>query len=175
MLALTGRVFSPSSVRPTPSAGGYELAQQMLGEALNIASQLSDPKLMAGLLGARSIVNYHFLRLREAAADGLRSEQSGGSGNCSVGSRCSIASSISDIATVLDVLKRRRESEMNWNLWRRRSANPTRTRAASSREPDQIWPSTRSCRTRNRHPGGARSPNQRCPVFLLGRSSPRYS
>jgi len=43
---------------------------------LNIASQLSDPKLVAGLLGARSIVNYQFFRLRETAADG---EKSGGS------------------------------------------------------------------------------------------------
>jgi hypothetical protein len=45
-------------------------------EALNIASHLSDPKLEARLLGARSAVNYQFLRLNEAAADG---EKSGGS------------------------------------------------------------------------------------------------
>ena len=31
------------------------------------------------MLGARSTVNFHFFRLREAAADGLRSEQLGGS------------------------------------------------------------------------------------------------
>jgi tetratricopeptide (TPR) repeat protein len=57
-------------------AGAYEPAHETLEEALNISSQLSDPKLMAGLLGARSIVNHLFLRLREAAADG---EKSGGS------------------------------------------------------------------------------------------------
>jgi tetratricopeptide (TPR) repeat protein len=57
-------------------AGAYEPAHETLEEALNIASQLPDPKLMAGLLGARSIVNYQFFRLREAAADG---EKSGGS------------------------------------------------------------------------------------------------
>ena len=34
---------------------------------------------MARLLGARSIVNFHFFRLKEAAADGFRSEQLGGS------------------------------------------------------------------------------------------------
>jgi tetratricopeptide (TPR) repeat protein len=61
------------------TAGGYDPAHEALDEALNIASQLSDPKLRARLLGARSIVNLHFLRLREAAADGLFSEQSGGS------------------------------------------------------------------------------------------------
>ena len=60
-------------------ARAYEPAQEALREALNIASQLSDPKLMAGLLGARSVVNFHFFRLREAVADGLFSGQSGGS------------------------------------------------------------------------------------------------
>jgi tetratricopeptide (TPR) repeat protein len=58
---------------------GCESANQALQEALNIASQLSDPKLEARVLGARSIVNLHFFRLREAAADGLLSEQLGGS------------------------------------------------------------------------------------------------
>jgi len=57
-------------------AGAYEPAHETLEEALNISSQPSDPKLIAGLLGARSIVNHLFLRLREAAADG---EKSGGS------------------------------------------------------------------------------------------------
>jgi tetratricopeptide (TPR) repeat protein len=56
-------------------AGDYEPAHKALEEALNIASQHSDPKLMAGLFGARSIVNYQFLRLRETAAD---AEKSGG-------------------------------------------------------------------------------------------------
>jgi tetratricopeptide (TPR) repeat protein len=58
------------------TGGSYESAHEAMREALNVASHLSDPKLMARLLGARSIVNYHFLRLREAAADG---EQSSGS------------------------------------------------------------------------------------------------
>jgi predicted ATPase len=57
-------------------AGTYEPAHEALTEALDIASQLSDSKLMAGLFGARSVVNYLFLRLREAAADG---ERAGGS------------------------------------------------------------------------------------------------
>jgi tetratricopeptide (TPR) repeat protein len=57
----------------------YEPAQEALREALKIASQLSDPQLVANVLGARSIVNVQFFRLREAAADGLRSEQLGGS------------------------------------------------------------------------------------------------
>jgi len=57
------------------AVGGYEPANEALQEALNIASQLSDPRLEARAFGARSIVNLHFFRLREAAADGLRSEQ----------------------------------------------------------------------------------------------------
>jgi tetratricopeptide (TPR) repeat protein len=60
-------------------AEGYEPAHEALREAFNIASQLSDPKLEARLRGVRLTVNFHFLRLREAAAAGLRSEQSGGS------------------------------------------------------------------------------------------------
>ncbi len=68
LLALLGQVHA--------IAGCYEPAHEALGNALNIASQLSDPKLVAGLLGARSIVNYQFFRLRETAADG---EKSGGS------------------------------------------------------------------------------------------------
>jgi tetratricopeptide (TPR) repeat protein len=46
---------------------------------LNITSQLADPKLEARLLAVRSTVNFHFFRLKEAAADGLRSEQLGAS------------------------------------------------------------------------------------------------
>ncbi len=57
-------------------AGSYEPAHAAMGEALNIASQLSDPELTAGLLGARSIVNYQFLRLRETATDGEKSGRS---------------------------------------------------------------------------------------------------
>src|SRR5205807_4196799 len=58
--------------------GEYEPAHKALCEALNIATQASDFKLAARLLGARSIVNFHFFRLREAADDGILSEGSGG-------------------------------------------------------------------------------------------------
>ena len=57
----------------------YEPAVEALDEALNIASQLFDPNLEATVLSARSMVNFIFFRLREAAADGFRSEQTGGS------------------------------------------------------------------------------------------------
>jgi tetratricopeptide (TPR) repeat protein len=69
-----------AAVGPSLSAAGsYEAAQAALQEALNIASRLSDRKLEARVLGARSIVNFHFFQFREAAADGLLSEQLGGS------------------------------------------------------------------------------------------------
>jgi tetratricopeptide (TPR) repeat protein len=55
----------------------YESAQEAVNEALNIATQLSDPKLEARVLGSRSILNFRYFRLREAAADGLRSEELG--------------------------------------------------------------------------------------------------
>jgi tetratricopeptide (TPR) repeat protein len=55
----------------------YEPAQEALQAALNIACELSDPKLVARVLSARSAANFLFFRLREAAADGLRSEQLG--------------------------------------------------------------------------------------------------
>jgi predicted ATPase len=61
------------------NAARYEPAQEALRDALNIASQLSDPKLEARLLGTRSMVNFHFFRFREAAADALSSEQVVGS------------------------------------------------------------------------------------------------
>jgi hypothetical protein len=61
------------------SVAGFEPENEALREALNIAFQLSDPKLVASLLAATAIVNFHFFRLREAAADGLLSEQLGGS------------------------------------------------------------------------------------------------
>jgi predicted ATPase len=60
------------------SVAGFEPENEALREALNIAFQLSDPKLVASLLAATSIVNFRFFRLREAAADGLLSEQLGG-------------------------------------------------------------------------------------------------
>jgi len=61
------------------ATGVYEPAHEALGEALNIASQLSAPKLEARLFGDRSIINFQFFRLRESATDGLLSEQLGGS------------------------------------------------------------------------------------------------
>jgi tetratricopeptide (TPR) repeat protein len=62
------------------AAGGeYEPASEALREALNIASQLSDSRLVVGLLGARCVVNFHFFRLKEAAEDGFSIEQLGGS------------------------------------------------------------------------------------------------
>jgi tetratricopeptide (TPR) repeat protein len=60
-------------------AEGYESADEALREAFNIASELPDPTLEARLRGVRLTVDMHFLRLREAAAGALRSEQSGGS------------------------------------------------------------------------------------------------
>jgi predicted ATPase len=58
------------------ATGHFQAAHDALGQAVGIASQLCDPNLVARLWGARSIVNFHFFRLNEAAADGLRSEQS---------------------------------------------------------------------------------------------------
>ena len=58
------------------SAGTYQPAFEALEEGLTIASQLSDPKLVAAIHGAGSVVNYFFLRLREAAADGERARGS---------------------------------------------------------------------------------------------------
>ncbi|HWN58725.1 MAG TPA: AAA family ATPase, partial [Methylomirabilota bacterium] len=63
----------------TAASSGYESAYEALGEAFKIASELSDPRLEARILGARSVVNLHFFRLREAAADGFLSEEMGGS------------------------------------------------------------------------------------------------
>jgi tetratricopeptide (TPR) repeat protein len=60
------------------ASGGREPACAVLREALEIASKLSDPKLEARVLGARSIVNMHFFRLKEAVADGLLSEKLAG-------------------------------------------------------------------------------------------------
>ena len=61
------------------AAGVYEPADEALSEALNIASQLSDSKLEARLLGVRSIIDIQFFRLRETVIDELLSKQSGGS------------------------------------------------------------------------------------------------
>ena len=59
-------------------AEGYEPAHVALKEALGLASQLADPKLVARLVGVRSIVNFHFFRLSEAVDDGFECEQMGG-------------------------------------------------------------------------------------------------
>ena len=61
------------------AAKAYEAADEALRDGLNIASRLSDPQLEARVLGARSTINSLFFRLREAAADGFRCEQLGGS------------------------------------------------------------------------------------------------
>jgi hypothetical protein len=53
---------------------GYEPAHEALREGFNIASQLSDPKLEARLLGVRSILNFHYFRFHETVADELRIE-----------------------------------------------------------------------------------------------------
>jgi len=39
-------------------AQGYEPAHEALNEALKLASQLADPKLVAGLIGARPFINF---------------------------------------------------------------------------------------------------------------------
>jgi len=65
LLSVLGRIRA--------AAGDYEQSHDALEDALDIASKLSDPNLMAGLLRGRSLVNYQFVRLREAADDGQRS------------------------------------------------------------------------------------------------------
>jgi tetratricopeptide (TPR) repeat protein len=57
------------------SVGDYERAQEAMRDGLNIAAQLSDPKLEAELLGVRSEINTAFSRLQEAVEDGLLCEQ----------------------------------------------------------------------------------------------------
>ena len=70
LLAVVGQASAASA--------GHEAACAALHEALEVASKLADPKLEARVLGARSILNLHFFRLKEAAADGLLSERLGG-------------------------------------------------------------------------------------------------
>jgi tetratricopeptide (TPR) repeat protein len=69
LLSVLGRIRA--------AAGDYEQSHQALNEASNIASRLSDSKLLAGLRGARSQVSYQFLQLREAADDGQQSDGTG--------------------------------------------------------------------------------------------------
>jgi tetratricopeptide (TPR) repeat protein len=61
------------------SAEGYEPAHEALSEALELSSQLADPKLVARVVGVRSILNFHFFQLREAVNDGFQSQQMVGS------------------------------------------------------------------------------------------------
>ncbi len=61
------------------AAGVYKPADEALREALNIASELSDSKLEARLLGVRSIIDIQFFRLRETVIDERLSKQLGGS------------------------------------------------------------------------------------------------
>jgi AAA ATPase domain len=57
------------------AVGACELADKAMGEAFKIASEFSDPKLMTRLHGGRSVLNYQFLRVREAAADGEKARE----------------------------------------------------------------------------------------------------
>jgi tetratricopeptide (TPR) repeat protein len=84
-LSYLGGEISPNRVRLLAvlgeASGGiadYDSAQEALREALSVASKLADPKLEARVLGARLLVNLHYFRLRESAADGFLSEQLGG-------------------------------------------------------------------------------------------------
>jgi tetratricopeptide (TPR) repeat protein len=51
------------------AAGSWEPANEALDEALHLASHLRDPRLAARLHGARSTVDYQFLRIAEAVAN----------------------------------------------------------------------------------------------------------
>src|SRR5262249_21675944 len=51
----------------------WEASAKAHQEALSIASELSDPGLIARVFGDRSVVNYEFFRLREAADDAAQS------------------------------------------------------------------------------------------------------
>jgi tetratricopeptide (TPR) repeat protein len=59
-------------------AEGYQPAHEALNEAFELASELADPKLLARVVGVRSIINFHFFQLREAVTDGFLCEQMGG-------------------------------------------------------------------------------------------------
>jgi tetratricopeptide (TPR) repeat protein len=72
--ASAGRAAVLAGLAQTHAAlGDYEPAHAAMEEALDIASQLSEPKLTARLLGARTTVNYQFFRLREVVADAEKS------------------------------------------------------------------------------------------------------
>jgi hypothetical protein len=76
-LSYLGAVFNADRARLLAAlgqaygaAGSWEPPNEVLNEALNLASHLGDPRLAARLHGARSTVDYQFLRLREAVANG---------------------------------------------------------------------------------------------------------
>jgi tetratricopeptide (TPR) repeat protein len=56
----------------------HHLAEESWRAALELSAKLSDRKVMGRALGARSVAYFQLFRLREAAEDGLRSEQLGG-------------------------------------------------------------------------------------------------
>jgi tetratricopeptide (TPR) repeat protein len=55
------------------ATANWEASATAHEEALSIASELSNPTLVARVFGERSIVNYEFLRLRQAADDAAHS------------------------------------------------------------------------------------------------------
>ncbi|HEY2484906.1 MAG TPA: AAA family ATPase [Candidatus Binataceae bacterium] len=55
------------------ASANWEASATAHEEALSIASELSNPTLVARVFGERSIVNYEFLRLRQAADDAAHS------------------------------------------------------------------------------------------------------
>ena len=69
LLATLGHAYATTA--------NYEFTLEALREALDLTTRLADPKLEATVIGARSIVNLHFFRLRESGEDGLLSEQRG--------------------------------------------------------------------------------------------------
>jgi tetratricopeptide (TPR) repeat protein len=58
------------------ATANWEASAKAHEEALSIASELSDPRLIARVFGERSVVNYEFLRLRQAADDAAHSSGS---------------------------------------------------------------------------------------------------
>jgi hypothetical protein len=80
-------------------AAAYEQAYEMLREGLNIASQLYDSKLMAGLFGARAVVNLHSFRLKEGCGRWPLQRASGRIGSSSMAARSS-AANIASNATI---------------------------------------------------------------------------
>jgi tetratricopeptide (TPR) repeat protein len=61
------------------ATAGSESVDDALTEALSVASQLGDSRLVARVLGARSVANFHCSRLVEGANDGFESVRSVGS------------------------------------------------------------------------------------------------